>query len=75
MYVNIIYVCICFYCIMCLILYYWSLLVCTNKEFMNSVINRVEHVCDTVNTITQFCSRTSYRYNFNVKLHLCVIAF
>ena len=35
MYVNIIYVCICLYCVICLILYYRSLLICTNKEFMN----------------------------------------
>ena len=34
--VNIIYVCICLYCVICLILYYRSLLICTNKEFMNS---------------------------------------
>ena len=33
--VNIIYVCICLYCVICLILYYRSLLICTNKEFMN----------------------------------------
>ena len=33
--VNIIYVCICLYCVICLILYYQSLLICTNKEFMN----------------------------------------
>ena len=32
--VNIIYVCICLYCVICLILYYRSLLICTNKEFM-----------------------------------------
>ena len=37
--VNIIYVCICLYCVICLILYYRSLLICTNKEFMNSVLN------------------------------------
>ena len=35
--VNIIYVCICLYNVICLILYYRSLLICTNKEFMNSV--------------------------------------
>ena len=34
--VNIIYVCICLYCVICLILYYRSLLICTNKEFMNT---------------------------------------
>ena len=34
--VNIIYVCICLYCVICLILYYRSLLICTNKEFMNN---------------------------------------
>ena len=33
--VNIIYECICLYCVICLILYYRSLLICTNKEFMN----------------------------------------
>ena len=33
--VNIIYVCTCLYCVICLILYYRSLLICTNKEFMN----------------------------------------
>ena len=33
--VNIIYVCICLYCVICLILYYRTLLICTNKEFMN----------------------------------------
>ena len=36
--VNIIYVCICLYCVICLILYYRSLLICTNKEFMNCVL-------------------------------------
>ena len=35
--VNIIYVCICLYCVICLILYYRSLLICTNKEFMNNI--------------------------------------
>ena len=34
--VNIIYVCICLYCVICLILYYRSLLICTNKEFMKN---------------------------------------
>ena len=34
--VNIIYVCTCLYCVICLILYYRSLLICTNKEFMNN---------------------------------------
>ena len=34
--VNIIYVRICLYCVICLILYYRSLLICTNKEFMNN---------------------------------------
>ena len=38
--VNIIYVCICLYCVICLILYYRSLLICTNKEFMN-VFNKI----------------------------------
>ena len=37
--VNIIYVCICLYCVICLILYYRSLLICTNKEFMNNMTN------------------------------------
>ena len=37
--VNIIYVCICLYCVICLILYYRSLLICTNKEFMNILHN------------------------------------
>ena len=36
--VNIIYVCICLYCVICLILYYRSLLICTNKEFMISIL-------------------------------------
>ena len=37
--VNIIYyVCICLYCVICLILYYRSLLICTNKEFMIMVL-------------------------------------
>ena len=35
--VSIIYVCICLYCVICLILYYQSLLICTNKEFMNAM--------------------------------------
>ena len=37
--VNIIYVCTCLYCVICLILYYRSLLICTNKEFMKTVFN------------------------------------
>ena len=38
--VNIIYVCICLYCVICLILYYRSLLICTNKEFMNNELDK-----------------------------------
>ena len=47
--VNIIYVCICLYCVICLILYYRSLLICTNKEFMNILLFKVKYygVTDT----------------------------
>ena len=50
--VNIIYVCICLYCVICLILYYRSLLICTNKEFMNKkLIEKYNYGAKMITTI------------------------
>ena len=49
----IIYVCLCLYCVICLKLYYRSLLICTNKEFKNKyniniTVNTTEILINTL---------------------------
>ena len=75
--VNIIYVCICLYCVICLILYYRSLLICTNKEFMNIYNRHTTDIQRTYNHIHIFLLLLFFPYIFisgmdahRLKLHI-----
>ena len=47
--VYIMYVCIYLYCVICLKLYYWSLLICTNKKFKNNFDDKIPPCLTSLN--------------------------